>query len=156
MKKLFFPLLFFCGALHAQQITPSVINATGSSAVLNNVTVEWNVGESIVSTMQASNGVSITNGQLQPAATTVGINENTIADVVLFPVPTRDELNIVTAVPFFGFHIYDSTGRLVISEKSIFTNKTITLATLSAGIYEVILFNQQEQPIFKRTISKVN
>jgi hypothetical protein len=40
MKKLFFPLLFFCGALHAQQIAPSVINATGSSAVLNNVTVE--------------------------------------------------------------------------------------------------------------------
>ncbi len=156
MKKILIPALFFCGALQAQQITPTVINASGNFASILNTTLEWNVGESVISTMQASNGVSITNGQLQPVAIIVGIDENTISDVVLFPVPTRDELNIVSAIPFFGFHIYDSTGRLVVSEKAIFTNKTILLATLSAGIYEVILFNQQEQPTFKRIISKVN
>jgi hypothetical protein len=82
MKKIIIPTLFFCGALQAQQITPSVINASGNFTSILNTTLEWNVGESVISTMQASNGVSITNGQLQPAAIIVGIDENTISDHV--------------------------------------------------------------------------
>jgi hypothetical protein len=31
-----------------QEITPSVVHASGGSAVVNEVTVEWNVGESVV------------------------------------------------------------------------------------------------------------
>lgn len=156
MKKIIIPTLFFCGALHAQQITPSVVNATGGSAVIGNVTIEWNVGESVVAGLQAVDGISITNGQLQPADASVGIDEETMPEVALFPIPTRDEINVVSAVPFFGLHIYDSTGRLVVLERSMCTNKTMTLASLSAGIYEMILFNEQQQPFFKKTISKVN
>jgi len=57
--KIAVPFMLICSVSQAQQITPSVINATGNSAAILNTTIEWNVGESIISTMQASNGVWI-------------------------------------------------------------------------------------------------
>jgi hypothetical protein len=54
--------LMCCVSVQAQNITPSVVNATGGSTTLSATTFEWNVGESIVSTFLSNSGGSITSG----------------------------------------------------------------------------------------------
>jgi hypothetical protein len=59
--------------LRAQSVTPSVINSTGGTTTVGNLVVDWNVGESIITTQ--SNGFIITNGQLQPVDGIISVEE---------------------------------------------------------------------------------
>ncbi len=156
MKKLIFPFLFLTLEICAQTISPSVINSTGNSAVILNTTVEWNVGECVVSTMQTSSGVSITSGQLQPFQTTVGVKEIREEDVTIFPVPAMNELNIAVGEQIDLIRLFDATGRLVIEEKPIHYPIHLDLSMLSAGVYQVVLYNSNPQKLFSKSISKVN
>ena len=154
--KIAVPLVLICSVSQAQQITPSVINATGNSAAILNTTIEWNVGESVTSTMQASNGVSITSGQLQPFQTIVGVEEIREEDVVMFPVPAMNELNIAVGEQIDFIRLFDATGRLVIEERPITNPIQLDLSMLSAGVYQVVLYHSNQQKLFSKSISKVN
>lgn len=156
MRRVLFLFILFCNAAHAQQITPDVVNATGGAAVIGTTVVEWNVGESIVASMQANNGVSITSGQLQPTEIITAIRENEWIEVSVYPNPSRNELYIKAPQQVDAIRIYDATGRLIKEEKQINAFSIIDVGAFSAGIYQIVLLDSQRDIIYSQTISKVN
>jgi len=152
----FMTALMCYASLQAQNITPSVVNATGGSTTLSATTFEWNVGESIVSTFLSNSGGSITSGQLQPLDVIISVEEKEYSQFILFPVPAMNELNISAADNIAHVHIYDTTGRLVLIESPNQKQMLIDVSAISAGMYQVILYNSTGQIIFNKSISKVN
>lgn len=140
----------------AQTIQPSTINASGGNAVIAAVTIEWNVAESIVATMESSSGVSITSGQLQPAQQIIATDEWIRGDIRIFPVPTRAWVNLQSDEPIEQVRIFDSTGQLVLDDHYYQKNIQLNISTCAAGIYHIILSKANGQIIFKSSISKVN
>ena len=144
-----------CGVF-SQSISPSVLNATGGSSLINSYTIEWNVGESIISTLQNANGVSITSGQLQPLPSIVSIEEIEVGEVIIYPNPTRENVVVQSSIDYAYLRLYDMTGRLIMEEQPTNTIHQITLSDLSAGVYELVLFNEKGQRFYQQSISKVN
>ncbi len=140
----------------AQTIQPSTINASGGNAVIAAMTIEWNVAESIVATMESSSGVSITSGQLQPAQQIIATHELVRADIRIFPVPTRALVNLNSDEPIEHVRIFDSTGQLVLDDHFYHKSIQLNIAEFAAGVYHIILSNSNGQIIFKSSISKVN
>jgi hypothetical protein len=65
----------------------------------------------------------------------VGINEIVETQgLTIFPNPFKDELNIAVEKPGI-IRVYDTTGSMVIEIKADPEIKTLTLKSLSAGIY---------------------
>jgi sporulation protein YlmC with PRC-barrel domain len=136
-------LLFLCfwigsaKATIAQNITPSVINAAGTSqAQVGNVWLEIAVGEVVTSTVG-----NITQGVLQPrytlATPTIELAEG--RRIHIFPNPTTDELNIeATKTIVTQLHVLDMSGRLVLVEKS--HPLSINVQNLAAGSYILQIF----------------
>jgi hypothetical protein len=150
--------LFFVLSTDAsgQEITPTVVHASGGSSVVNEVTVEWNVGESVVATLQSTEGISITSGQLQPMVATSDIDEVKPARVLLFPVPAREQLNITSEEMIEQVRIFDHTGRLVWEDTFYQKQIQLNISDLAAGIYHILLTDSFGHGIFDTTISKVN
>lgn len=156
MKKILFGLLLLSGGVCAQEISPQVVNATGNTATIGGITLEWNVGESIGATLLSNSSGSITSGQLQPLDATIRVEEKENAQVVLFPVPALRELTISAEDNIAHVRIYDTTGRLVFLESPNQKQLVVDISAISAGIYQVILYKSTGQIIFNQSISKVN
>ena len=156
MKKILLGLFLLNSAVYAQEISPQVVNATGSTATIGSITLEWNVGEIISATFLSNSSGSITSGQLQPQDGIIGVEEKVNAQVILYPVPALHELNISSADNITHVRIYDTTGRLVFLESPNQKQIVIDVSANSAGIYQVILYNSTGQIILNKSISKVN
>jgi hypothetical protein len=153
---LVFILLAMSLVANSQFVTPSTINAVGGSGVLGSATLEWNVGESIVATFLSNSGGSITSGQLQPLDVIISVEENVDAQIILFPVPARHELTISAAENLAHVRMYDTTGRLVLLESPNQKQTRLDVSAISAGMYQVVVYNSRGQIIFNKSISKVN
>lgn len=156
MKKILFGLLLLNSAVCAQEISPQVVNTTGGTAAIGNITLEWNVGESVGATFLFNSNGSITSGQLQPLEVTINVEEKEYAQVILYPVPAMRELNISASDNISHIRIYDTTGRLVLLASPNQKQTLIDVSAISTGIYQVILYNSNGQIIFKKSISKAN
>lgn len=137
-------LLFLCfgigfaTATTAQQsITPSVINATGTSqAQVGTNWLEISVGEIATSTVG-----NITQGVLQPrytlATPTVDLADG--RQIHIFPNPTTDVLNIEAAkTTVTQLQVVDMSGRLVLVEKN--HPLSINVQNLASGGYILHIF----------------
>jgi len=125
--------LLNCNAF-SQSITPSVINSTGGTATVGNLVVDWNVGESMVSTQ--TNGIIVTNGQLQPVDQIISVEElNSSWNVSVYPNPTRDEF-VITA-PNSGIYeasLFDLAGKFI-SKQIIMNTNRMDVRSLANGSY---------------------
>ena len=85
--------IFCCDEIFAQSIAPSVINSTGGTATVGNLIVDWNVGESMITTQ--TNGIIVTNGQLQPVdeiiSSVVGIRQLSFFSVENYITSIQDD-----------------------------------------------------------------
>lgn len=135
-------LLSLCA--FTQSITPSVINSTGGSGVAGAYTIEWNVGESMMSTQ--TNGFIVTNGQLQPVDGIISVQELTTSwNVEVYPNPTRDEF-LITApqAGIFEATLFDLAGKLI-SKQLLMTNNRMDVRSLAAGSYYLQVRNTTTQ-----------
>ncbi len=74
MKSIFFSFLAvftltitaLMGQTTTSSVTPSVLNASGATAALGNLTFEWSVGEMVLVETLAAQEMTLTNGFLQP------------------------------------------------------------------------------------------
>jgi hypothetical protein len=146
MKK---KILMLCPAVLAsisvwsQSIGPSVINSSGSSAVIAGSTYEFSIGE-LISNTSTGPGIVITQGVLQPSEEPTGIDDKQFfADnLKLFPNPAED---VVFLQPSFtkggtlACNLYDALGRIISqSEFTLSTGKekqTMSLKMLASGTY---------------------
>ena len=133
-----------CSVALAQSITPSVVNSTGGSGTAGAYAIEWNVGESMITTQ--TNGFIVTNGQLQPVDGIISVQElHASWDVEVYPNPTRDEF-VITA-PQAGIleaTLFDLAGKLI-AKQLLMTNNRMDVRSLSAGSYYMQIRNTSNQ-----------
>jgi len=65
----------------------------------------------------------------------VGINENQISQLEIYPTPPQDFLYLKTPTRELDYKILDNTGRTILSGK---TEKEINVQTLSPGYYRIV------------------
>lgn len=146
--------LLNCSAF-AQTITPSVINSTGGTAITGNLIVDWNVGESMMTTQ--SNGIIVTNGQLQPIDVIISVEELTSSwEISVYPNPTRDEF-VITApnAAVFEASLFDLAGKLISKQILMSTNR-MDVRSLANGSYYLQVRNIASHEFKTITLIKAN
>ena len=155
-KHLLFVIATFASlSASAQSITPSVINSTGGTATVGNLIVDWNVGESMVSTQ--TNGIIVTNGQLQPVDEIISVEElNTSWNISVYPNPTRDEF-VITA-PSSGIYeasLFDLAGKFI-SKQTLMSTNRMDVRSLANGSYYLQVRNTASQEFKTISLIKAN
>jgi hypothetical protein len=155
IRFLFTLLLFNTFSVNAQSVSPAVINCTGGSATAGNLIVDWNVGESIITTQ--TNGIIVTNGQLQPVDEIISVEELSSSwHISVYPNPARDEF-VITA-PSLGIYeasVYDLAGKFISKQLLMNTNR-IDARSLANGSYFLQVRNTSSQEFKTITLIKAN
>jgi hypothetical protein len=148
-------LLICCDEIFSQSITPSVIHSTGGTATAGNLIVDWNVGESMITTQ--TNGIIVTNGQLQPADEIISVEElNTNWNISVYPNPTRDEF-VITApnAGVFEASLFDLAGKFI-SKQTLMSTNRMDVRSLANGSYYLQVRNTASQEFKTITLIKTN
>jgi hypothetical protein len=148
-------LLICCDEIFSQSITPSVINSTGGTTTVGNLVVDWNVGESMVATQ--TNGIIITNGQLQPIDGTISVEElNSSWNISVYPNPTREEF-IITApnAGVFEASLFDLAGKFI-SKQTLMSTNRMDVRSLANGSYYLQVQNKTSQEFKTISLIKAN
>lgn len=152
---LFLSIVLSNHSVFAQSITPSVINSTGGTATAGNLIIDWNVGESMITTQ--TNGVIVTNGQLQPIDHIISVEElNTSRNISVYPNPTRDEFIIIS--PNAGVYeasLFDLAGKFI-SKQVLMSSNRMDIRALSNGSYYLQVRNTASQEFKTITLIKIN
>jgi len=152
---LFLSIVLSNHSVFAQSITPSVINSTGGTAAAGNLIIDWNVGESMTTTQ--SNGVIVTNGQLQPTDQIISVEElNTDWAISVYPNPSRDEVIITSPnLGFFEASLFDLSGKFI-SKQILVSSNRMNIRALSNGSYYLQVRNTATQEFKTITLIKTN
>lgn len=113
----FFFLFHFYG-INAQSITPYVISSSAGVASNAQIELNSNPGELISSTL-SSNGITFTQGFLQPEIYTVGIPEFNPINLYVFPNPFSDSftMRIEGSDEALEVKLYSLSGQIVFQSK---------------------------------------
>lgn len=124
-------------------VSQTVVNSSGGHAIINGQTHEFNIGEVIV---HSGTTLIVTQGLLQPKNSIP--NTGSIANLIsnnqlnIFPVPTKDILNLKANFPSPGTLIIkmtDIAGKLILTEEFQLSSRNeinqIDLGKLSEGNY---------------------
>ena len=82
------------------------------------------------------------------------VNTNAISEnieVLLFPNPAKDFVEINANGDSYNFELYDMQGRLILSEK-IKSNHRIDLKSIKKGVYQIILTDKNSKRTSRRLI----
>jgi hypothetical protein len=75
---------------------------------------------------------------------TVGLNEENISELVLYPNPSRDKLTVeFNTEGYFSIQIIDLMGRTIIANKSIISGTILNLDKLRSGNYFVVISDEK-------------
>ena len=142
--------LFICACAYGQPtVTPDVIASGSGEYTSGTLTVCYTVGE-LVTTFSGSGSVGITQGfnqpeELKPPTTIVRHNvNNNENDIVLYPVPANDQLNIrfhLAEAGLFNVRIEDIAGRTLYTsewnENNTDSYNQVNTRAFPGGIYFV-------------------
>jgi hypothetical protein len=121
---------------HAQTLTNHVVANSGNSYSSSALNVEQTTGESVITTIQSGNLI-VTQGFHQPSSFTVGVEEEKINVLTLWPNPAREAVTISGAKqPIELIEIFDAVGKLVVTHSQ---KSTFSVAPLAGGSYVVRL-----------------
>lgn len=155
IRLLFTLLLINSFSVCAQSISPAVTNCTGGSAPAGSLIIDWNVGESIITTQV--NGSIVTNGQLQPFDGIISVEELDLSwNLSVYPNPTREEFVITS--PNSGIYeasVYDLAGKFISKQLLMNTNR-IDARSLASGSYYLQVRNTASQEFKTITLIKAN
>ena len=155
IRFLYILLFFSTFSVNAQSISPAIINSTGGSANAGSLIIDWNVGESIITTQV--NGSIVTNGQLQPFDGIISVEELNLSwNVSVYPNPTREEF--VISPPSSGIYeasLFDVTGKFI-SKQILMSTSRIDARSLANGSYYLQVRNTASQEFKTITLIKAN
>ena len=151
MKKtllLFAAITLFYGHSHAQ----SNVVATGGEATGNGGSVSFSVGQ--VAIQYNSDGTaSVSEGVQQPyEISVIGVDEypGITLNATVYPNPTANTVTLSIEEPVFKarqFQVFDSNGKLLISNKITSNEISIDFSTLAPGAY--LLRVSDDQTVLK-------
>ncbi len=128
-----------------QSISQKVIANSGTYTSSGGNSLEFTVGELVVSTLNVSGNI-LTQGFHQTYTGTSFINEQELMFTVnVYPNPTVDNVNIVMSSSFpieFTAAVYDSYGKYLFSSPvSDSCKESLSFIDLAAGTYFITLYN---------------
>jgi hypothetical protein len=140
----------------AQKIQQQVINAAGGNFSNNSITISFNVGEPITTTLSTTDNI-LSQGFIQPIKTDLPTALKDFAamddNFMLYPNPSVGSVNLTISdahIILKRVDVYANDGRLVLS-KTI-SNNAIDMSSLSDGIYWVRPISDEKQFSLKKII----
>ncbi|MEY8849535.1 FG-GAP-like repeat-containing protein [Psychroserpens sp. XS_ASV72] len=113
----------------------------GSDTTINSVTIYWPSGIVDTVTNPTINGsLEVVEGD-----TTLSIEESLTSDLVIYPIPTHNTLNIKTIQPLANdaiYTVFDINGKRVLNAK--LQSESIDVSSLSAGNYILRIISNNE------------
>lgn len=156
-KSLLFCLFFSCCFFvsKSQTIVPNVVNSAGGQFSNNDFSLEWSLGEVVISTIQNNSNI-LTNGFLQPNLNTVSFLEFDNPNLIVYPNPFENIIFINDQTnnnQFWNLKLYNSEGKILLEEKKV---NQLDLEFLANGMYIIHIsdVNNNFKESFK--ISKFN
>lgn len=147
MKKTLFSFLLIPWIYSVQ--AQHVVNSSGKSISDASRTIEYSIGETVVSTIQTPNR-AVTQGLLQPRySIETSINEDFDSkfDFKVFPNPTTDNIVVETNYKKFdSYNLFSIEGKLI--ENNKYNYQPIDLSKLPSGVYQLQLYS----PLFFKSI----
>ncbi|MEW7279570.1 T9SS type A sorting domain-containing protein [Aquimarina sp. 2201CG1-2-11] len=137
-----FTLGFFLIITFITTYAQEVISTQGDSYINESGTMDFTIGEVVIHT-----STNLTQGFHQTNWNFVGQEYHVSSfDVVIFPNPTEDILNIqTTAFKNVTYSIYDALGKLVLRDKLFVEQTSIGTSHLSSGFYSLILSYEEKR-----------
>lgn len=140
---LIIPFLIISTFCFSQELSHSVIAAQGDFDQIENMTLEWTLGESFIETAVTTNRI-YTQGFHQPFLTATRLDteslESNPSDIVLFPNPVESLLYVYlksSQSTTLHISIYDVSGKLIKQQTILETDhkSTLDVSELSSGVY---------------------
>lgn len=130
---------------NANAQTESLISSNGNAKRINNITIDWSIGETLTSTT-SENSIILIEGFHQPYIIRPQTSKPEFNNFpfVLYPNPTRTVLQINRKAKHAGsvhYTIYNLLGQLVDSDISSTNPTRINTANFSSGIYILYLWD---------------
>jgi hypothetical protein len=142
-----FLLAFGLQIIHAQE----AVIATGGDVTGFGGTVAYSVGQVVYTTNTGAN-TSVAQGVQQPyeISSAQVIEDNYIKlDLTAYPNPTANSLTLNvtgnTELSTLSFHIYDNSGRLIISRNILSSTETINMENLPRAMYFLKVTNKNKE-----------
>ncbi|MCC7030480.1 MAG: T9SS type A sorting domain-containing protein [Chitinophagaceae bacterium] len=147
-------LLVFISCSSAAVFAQQAINVSSHSAVIEGAVFDYSIGEMTRISTEHTAGLIVTQGILQPYATSPGGNApqqnpglNGNSDLIkVYPNPTENLLFIESVEPAdatISYNLYDATGKLILNDEVLWKagpNKfSLHLQTLAAGSYYLLI-----------------
>lgn len=165
--KIRFQLLFLlCLAatinIRAQTLSPTILNSSGGSGLINGVHYDYSFGELTLIQTFSSPTLIVTQGLLQTRTDTAaaGINDHALnkPKITVFPNPAQQLLSFESEYETGGKMLYelmDITGKLVASKQFSFSagkvRETIDLSMLPASTFLLKITIDQGKETFIQT-----
>ncbi len=159
-KKICYVFVLFIITLtsHAQFIERQVIGNAGTTDNTSGIYMDWNIGESIVST-EIGNTFIFTQGFEQPGYDKrFNVSNDNIPHVVLYPNPFSEGFTIMIAAPFDGkkaFSVIDMAGHVVYYKKMEYKAEYfIDLHNIKKGMYIFLIYDNARLYFKNKLIKK--
>lgn len=136
-KNGFIIILLLC-ALHVQG-QQQVISSAGNFHSAASGSISWTLGELAIETLTTAGNI-LTQGFQQSRLTVTGIGDIPTLDyeIVVYPNPASDHLIIRTDKEQHEnlyYHLYDLSGKIVLQDKILESETTITVNHLKSAVY---------------------
>jgi len=137
IKQLLISALFFTCMVNAQQIEKFSIDNGGASVLVNGKQLLYTIGEVSIQELNAGN-IVVSEGFINPeTAIALAVSENEIEDLVVYPNPVNNRLNIKTNEEITQIRVYNQLGQLLKDEKPLQSTFSVDFSNLTTGIYLV-------------------
>lgn len=143
-----FSALLVIGTIQGQSIERQVIASGGDSATNGNISLDFTIGEAVVTTLTASDLI-LTQGFHQGALMTTRVNELPISvKYKIYPNPTQEQLWLEITGEALDFYVllYNELGQsLSVTKRHVQGigqwQGSFDLSKLSAGLYLLVFTN---------------
>lgn len=148
-------LIIFIIINYYQVYSQDLIGVAGNYQQTENISLCWSLGE--LSTETLSESLTLTQGFQQPQieqTTKLNNNLSVYGDVIIYPNPVTNTLSIESKMYIESISIINEYGQVVISKKTIFSNK-IDFSAYKSGIYVLIAYNNKGKTIGRFKVIKI-
>lgn len=148
--------------IRAQSLSPTILNSSGGSGIINGIYHDYSFGEMTVIQTFSSPTLIVTQGLLQTRTDTAatGINDHVLNKPTLnvFPNPTQQLVTFESEYQTSGkmqYDLTDITGKLIVSKQLSFNigkvKEVIDLSMLPAGTFLLKITIEQGKELFTQT-----
>jgi len=136
-------LLLFCISYTLTATAQQAVSVQGGTYSTAAGQLDFSLGEVAISTISTTN-YSLTQGVLQPALTTLNVDEFERLSIKIYPNPSTDFINIkLLNFDSLAYTLYDIQGRRL--KQATITNRfaAVNLQDLAHGVYLLKVENSQ-------------